>query len=347
MKGRATAAAPRAGVAESGGGLEVRHLRAFVALVDLGSMTAAARALGVAQSTVSEAVAALERVLGTPAVARRRGARGIALTTAGRALLPHARVVLSSLEEAHLAVAAATREVRAKVDLIANESVSTYLLPRALAILRERWPNTRFAVSVGTCEDVRRGLADGRFDAGVLLATEGPAADAGPSGEAAGPAGSSTPIADLALVLFCGREHPLARRPGHALRREVLAEYPVFSSDASGDFHALLARFFRAAPGARSRLESTGTVEAVKRNVLASESALGVLPAYAVAEELRAGLAHAVTLRPALPRVRLEVLLSRARPPRPVTVELVEVLQRLVENVPRGRAGAPLEPHPA
>lgn len=346
MKERARAAAPRAGIAEPGGGLEVRHLRAFVALVDLGSMTAAARALGVAQSTVSEAVAALERVLGTPAVARRRGAHAIALTTAGRALLPHARVVLSSLEEAHLAVAAATREVRAKVDLIANESVSTYLLPRALEVLRERWPHTRFAVSVGTCEDVRRGLADGSFDAGVLLATEGPAADAGSPDEPTASAGGATSLADLTLVLFCGREHPLARRSGPALRREVLAEYQVFSSDASGDFHSLLARFFRAAPGAGGRLESTGSVEAVKRSVLASSSALGVLPAYAVAEELRAGLAHAVTLRPALPRVRLEVLLSRARPTRPVTVELVEVLRRIVEHVPRRRAREPLEPHP-
>ncbi|HEY4592317.1 MAG TPA: LysR family transcriptional regulator, partial [Thermoanaerobaculia bacterium] len=72
-------------------GLELRHLRAFVALVDHGSMTAAAQALGMAQSTVSEAMAALDRTLGTPAVARRRGARGHPLTPAGRALLPHAR----------------------------------------------------------------------------------------------------------------------------------------------------------------------------------------------------------------------------------------------------------------
>ena len=72
-------------------GLEVRHLRAFVALVDHGSMTAAAQALGMAQSTVSETMAALDRTLGTPAVTRRRGTRGHRLTPAGRALLPHAR----------------------------------------------------------------------------------------------------------------------------------------------------------------------------------------------------------------------------------------------------------------
>jgi regulatory helix-turn-helix LysR family protein len=45
-------------------GLEIRHLRALVALVDSGSMTAAAQALGMAQSTVSEAMSALDRTLG-------------------------------------------------------------------------------------------------------------------------------------------------------------------------------------------------------------------------------------------------------------------------------------------
>jgi DNA-binding transcriptional LysR family regulator len=46
--------------------LELRHLRVPLAVVENGGYTGAARALGVAQSTVSEAVAALERALGAP-----------------------------------------------------------------------------------------------------------------------------------------------------------------------------------------------------------------------------------------------------------------------------------------
>src|SRR6516165_8052525 len=45
--------------------LELRQLRAFIALVENGSVTAASHALGLAQSTVSEAITALERELGT------------------------------------------------------------------------------------------------------------------------------------------------------------------------------------------------------------------------------------------------------------------------------------------
>lgn len=73
-------------------GLEIRQLRAFVALVERKRITAAAQSLGLAQSTVSEALSALERALGTPLVLRRRGGHGLELTDVGHALLPHARM---------------------------------------------------------------------------------------------------------------------------------------------------------------------------------------------------------------------------------------------------------------
>src|SRR5262245_15055049 len=71
--------------------LELRHLRAFVMLVEHGGITAAALALEHAQSTVSEALAALERSLGAELIVRGRGSNSARPTAAGLALLPHAR----------------------------------------------------------------------------------------------------------------------------------------------------------------------------------------------------------------------------------------------------------------
>src|SRR5947209_5469904 len=94
--------------------VEIRQLRAFVALVDHGSVTAAAHALELAQSTISESLSALERAVGAPVVLRRRGARELVLTDAGMALLPHARSVLETIASAHVAVAGATSGARAR-----------------------------------------------------------------------------------------------------------------------------------------------------------------------------------------------------------------------------------------
>ena len=120
--------------------MDVRQLRAFVALVERGRVTTAARALGLAQSSVSEALVALERAVGASLVIRGHGNDKARLTDAGNALLPHARAVLSAIDEAQTAVASATTDARATVDIAANESTSTYLLPSALCRLRDMWP---------------------------------------------------------------------------------------------------------------------------------------------------------------------------------------------------------------
>ncbi len=315
--------------------LEVRQLRSLVALDDSGSMTAAARILGVSQSTVSEAVASLERAVGTAVVARRRGARDTVLTAAGRALLPHARQVLAQLQDARAAVAAAAREARARLELIANESVSTYLLPPALTVLRQRWPGIHFAVSVGTCAAVRDGLARARFDVGILLEAEG----AG-SAPRRGRGTTDRSLGEVGLALFCGVAHPLAPRTAGAVTRAHVAPYAIYSSDASGDLPALLAAHFQADGIPGPAFQAAGSVEAVKRSVAAHPLALGVLPDYALAEELAAGSVIELRFLPSLPRVRLDALIGGARA-HPATADLMAALRaRLTQSRATGPAAA-------
>ena len=149
--------------------LELRQLRAFVALVENGSVTSASRALGLAQSTVSEAIASLERELGTTLITHQRGSRFVALTPAGRILLPRGRDVLAAVDKTYAAMANAAVSARGVVNIVANESVSTYLLSPVLAMMRRRWRNTQFAVSVAACPEVREGVRSGAFDLGFLL----------------------------------------------------------------------------------------------------------------------------------------------------------------------------------
>ncbi len=317
-----TAKKPRGGAAP--GDLETRRLRVLVELVETGSMSAAGEALGLAQSTVSESIAALERELGTPVIARSRGTSGATLTAAGRALLPHARRVLAELDAARSAVANAANEARARVEVIANESVSTYLLPRALAVLRTQWPKTRFSITIGTCDAVRDGVANGRFDLGLLLEPERPAASqAGPDDAEEVPAA----LGPVSLAAFASPRHALARPAGRAVARAELARLPIFLSDASGDFFDLLRAYFTAEGLPEPRLESVGSIDAVKRSVLDHALAVGVLPGYTLEAELADGRLRALALRPAFAPLRLGARWHPGRPAGPAARALLEALR--------------------
>jgi molybdate transport repressor ModE-like protein len=309
--------------------LELRQLRAFVALIEQGSITGAARSLKLAQSTVSEALAALERALGATVVNRRRGSRDSILTAAGQALLPNAREVLAAIDRTYVAMAEAAAETRGMVDIVANESVSTYVLSNVLAHLRKRWPNTRFSVSVATCSEIRQGVGDGTFDIGLMLES----ADATPARSAADPADQGGDCHVMApavpLVIFAAPAHPLMQRKRREpAARGDLAGFSLFTSDAGGDFHGAIMGFLLEDNLPSARLHSTGSVEAVKRGVIADPNALGILPSYAILEELRNGGVARLDIRPAPPTMRLVALLSRSRARHPGTTQLIDGIRR-------------------
>src|SRR5246500_3930564 len=82
-----------------GCGMELRHLRYFVAVAEAGGLTVAAqRKLHTSQPSLSRQIRDLENEVGAQLLTR--GVRGIELTPAGRAFLDHARLVLSQVEAA-------------------------------------------------------------------------------------------------------------------------------------------------------------------------------------------------------------------------------------------------------
>jgi DNA-binding transcriptional LysR family regulator len=290
-------------------GLELRHLGAFVAVVDAGGFGAAARHLGVAQSTVSESLAALERALGAEVLARR--GRGHALTPAGEALLPHARALLRGAADAAAAVAAVAESARTTVVVRAPESVGAVLLPPAVAAVRARWPGSRFRVEAALCAEVRAAVREERVDLGLVLEPAGAGED------------EARRVAEVPLLVFCAAGHPLAGRTATA---DALWPHRFVFSEAAGHYHALLRAFFEAAGYGMPAVEVAGSVEAVRRTVLADRETLGALPAFVVADDLAAGRAAVIRTSPALPPLELKVVAPDRAARSPVTAALVEAL---------------------
>lgn len=298
--------------------VEVRQLRAFVTLVQQGSITAAAQSLGMAQSTISEALSSLERAMGTSLFLRRRGSHELVLTDAGNALLPHARSVLEVITAAHVAVAEATTGSRARVSIATNESLGTYVLGPQLDIARRRWPNTTFEVTVMMCAAVRSGIENGQYDLGLILQP----ADDEPSTNVVK---RSIISPDVPLVIFSQPTHALARgAPRASVQRDLLGEYPLYISDAAGDFHVFVRRYLQRDGMPEPHIRATGSVESVKRSVLRDSRAIGLLPAYALADEMRDRRIVALRVQPGPPPMRLQALMPGIRSEHPAAHQLIE-----------------------
>ena len=89
-------AAPPASGGTAPQGLELRHLRYFVAVAEAGTFTHAAERLFIAQPTLSQQIRRLEEILGTPLL--QRGREGVQLTQAGTVLLEGARAILAQVD---------------------------------------------------------------------------------------------------------------------------------------------------------------------------------------------------------------------------------------------------------
>ena len=326
--------------------LELRQVRAFVALVENGSVTAAAQALSLAQSTVSETIAALERELGTALITHKRGTHTVALTPAGKVLLPHAHIVLAAVGQTYAAMANAAVSARGVVNIIANESVSSYLLSRVLTAIRRRWRNTRFTVSVAACAEIREGVKNGGFDLGLFLTAINPkspsSANFSAQAESVHRARSNGKSREdgqvvaplVSLISFVTPDHPLVQPASRMpVRRSALDPFSVFVSDAAGEYRGLLERFFREDNLTGPRLESTGSIEGVKAAVFADPQAVGILPSYAVAKEVEARQVVALDLRPLLPPMQIVALLG-SRTLHPSTPELLSEMGRICAPPP-------------
>lgn len=113
-------------------------LKSFCMVAELGSVSRAAPALGLSQPTVSRQIAELETALGASVF--ERVARGVALTSAGRALLEPAQRMLAAARTASLAAAAQGSEASGTVRITASEIMAAYVLPATLLRLRAQYP---------------------------------------------------------------------------------------------------------------------------------------------------------------------------------------------------------------
>lgn len=140
--------------------LPVDLLQTFVAVAETGSFTAAARLLGLRQSTVSQQIRKLEQRTGRRYIDR--DTHSVALTPDGEVLLAHARAILDSHTRLQQHLSAAP--LRGRLRLGASEDFVFSALPDVLAAFVRRHPDVDLELSAGVSSDLGEAFDAGRLD---------------------------------------------------------------------------------------------------------------------------------------------------------------------------------------
>lgn len=176
--------------------MTLERLRIFVAVAERDHVTAAARALNLTQSAVSNAIAALEAEHEVRLFDR--VGRGIVLNETGRAFLPEAKAVLARARAAEAALADMSALRRGRLAVFASQTIASYWLPRRLVDFHAAYPGVELAVEIGNTREATLAVLTGAAEIGLV------------EGVVDEPALSQTLVGSDRLAVLVTPDHPWA-----------------------------------------------------------------------------------------------------------------------------------------
>ncbi|WP_198009049.1 LysR family transcriptional regulator [Saccharomonospora saliphila] len=235
--------------------LEMRHLRAVVAVADHGGYSAAGQRLHLAQSSLSRTVQEVERRLGVALF--ERTTRAVRPTVDGERFVALARDVLSHADAALRHFEGYLAGTRGTVSVAALPSLAATLLPPVVSALRERLPEVTVRIRDGLSAEVLDHLRSGRADLAVTVADTVP------------PGPHTRPVAADRFHCVCAVDHPFADRAD--VSWADLSGEPFVAFDATSSIRAYVDRTLT-----RQRVELGPVTEARNVGAVAGLAAAGL-----------------------------------------------------------------------
>ena len=247
----------------------LRQFRTFLAAIETGSVTAAARLLNVTQPAASQQLRELERILGARLLVRAGGR--VMPTSAGQALIGPAGRAQAAVEEAVAAVAAHRSGDTGRLRLGTGATACIYLLPPVLAAMKRRMPGLDVIIATGNSEDMLDRLEAGDLD--VALATL-------PGG--IGRSLSATRVLQDPLVALL----PQALAPTEApLTPAALVRLPLILYESGGKTRGVIDDWFHQAGIRPQPIMELGSIEAIKM-LVGSGLGASVMPLLALPDPI-------------------------------------------------------------
>jgi DNA-binding transcriptional LysR family regulator len=253
--------------------MEIRQLRAFVAIAESGTFTAGAERVHVTQAAVSMQIRQLENEVGAKLFIR--APRNVILTEAGEKLLERARHILREHDAAveEIAEFAGAKRGRLRIGS-ASAGVTSDLLPRILKEVRKRHPSAEISVSSGTSESLVQQILAGETDiAFVSLPVEA--------------RGIHTErLNEDQLVAIASPRHRLARQ--RTVSAYALAGEKLILGERGGNTRRLIDEFFAQA-GVKPTVAMELSRQAAIKRMVEEDMGVGVIPLQSVRDEVEKG----------------------------------------------------------
>jgi molybdate transport repressor ModE-like protein len=286
------------------------RLRLLVEIGRQGSVSAAARAIGIGQPTASEHLRTLEGAAGQRLV--ERNGRGSTLTEAGKLLALHAGQALQTLQAGEEELRLLSGLEAGTVHIGASTTPGVYLLPDTLGCFRRDHPNVIVEVEIASTGEILDRLLAGRVQLALV--------------------GEAEPDERIRLEPFISDEIVGVAKPGLLTLRsgranpKQLAEQTLLVREARSSTRRVSERALAGARIWPARTWELDSSEAIKR---AAREGLGVafLSRYAVAEEIERGELESFRIGQPLLR-NLHVARLARRPLSPGERGFVETLTR-------------------
>lgn len=262
----------------------LRQFRTFLAVVEAGSVSTAARTLHLTQPAVSQQLRELERTLGVRLLDRAAGK--VIPNAAGAALLEPARRAAAAAEDAAAVAAEHGRGDVGRLRLGTGATACIHLLPPVLAAVKRAMPGLAVTVAIGNTAEILPRLEAGDLDV-ALVTLPVPASRA---------LSVTRLLSDPLLALLPEADTPAGEG---SITAEQLGRLPLILYETGGNTRAATDAWFRRAGVTPRPVMELGSVEAIKTLV---GSGLGgaVLPALALRDPVPGAAAR--VLRPAASR---------------------------------------------
>jgi len=271
--------------------LDLRQVRSFMDVADLGSFSAAADKAGLTQPAISLHIRLLEKQLGVRLI--ERVGRRAQPTAAGRDFLIHARRIAEEVAHAIDTVAPHRDGVTGRLRIGTGATACIYLLPPVLGRIRQTMPGIDIVVQTGNTQDILRLLEANTIDAAVVAL---PAS------------GRSLDISDIHLdelvAVFPRGSVPAAT----ILNAETLSTQPLLLYEG-GNTRKLVDQWFSTGGRTVQPAMELGSVEAIKK-LAGAGLGLAIVPRMAMEHE---GAASGLEWRPLEPPLERRIALALRR----------------------------------